>query len=421
MKHVLTGIFCAITALFLGCGVSAASDPLAGVPVAARSFPKLEPIGLRVGQFMIYPSLEKEVGYTSNVFQTTDNEKSDRILTLTPSIEATASFGKHNLSASVKADRVMYAQEDDQDYTDYSAVIQNSYNFSNATQLDVGGLIQRNNARRLDSIGGDVVGAEPIRSDTKGVFAKMIMKPARFQWELGLNYADTSYKDVRALSNDQLLVQRDRDRSTISANVNVTYDSQRRFKPYFGLTYSKIDYDRRNFVDGIGFAGVNQDRDRIDILAGVNFEPTGKWRGSAKLGYGYERTDDNGLDNQGDTLVDIDLTYLYTPLTNFNFGFERFFSDDTSAVQGSIETRLSASVIHELTRQWILTAGVQYTRRDFQDGNEDDTLSTVVGAEYKLNRHFRLGGEIQHIDRESNRVNGDFEETKALIRLKSAF
>lgn len=407
--------------LFAGYGLSMAADPMASVPVAGRSFPELQPIGLRVGSFMLYPSLEKEISYTSNVFQSSDNEESDRIYKFNPSLTLDGSVGKHDVNASFKAERIMYEDFDAQNYTDYQAGIQTRLHFSEAAQLELGGTISQQNARRLDSIGDTIVAAEPIQSDSKGVFAKMILKPARFRWELGLDYSDTSYDDVRSLANNQLLVQRDRDRSALSASVNVTYDSETRYQPYFGLTYTKTDFKRLDFVDGSGFAGVNQDRDRIDALVGVNFAPTGKLRGSVKVGYGYERTDDNTLDNEGDGLIDIDLTYLYTPLTNFNFGFERFFTDDTSAIQGVIETRLSASVIHELTRQWILMAGTQFTRRDFQNGDEDETLTTTVSADYKLNRHFTLGGEIQHIDRESNRVNGDFEETRGFIRLKSSF
>ena len=365
MRKYIFAVIIAGFSLCCGYGLSMAADPMAGIAVIDRSFPKLQPIGFRLGAFTLYPSLEKEVNYTSNVFQTTEDEKADRIYVLRPSVTGVGRFGKHELSFDVKATHMAYANEDEQNYTNYNAAIQNSFHFSKALRIDVGGILSRNHARRLESIGAEVVGAEAIESDVRGLFAKLILEPAQFRWELGVNYAQTSFQDVNERSTNNLVVQRDRDHSSISLDANVIYNAGTRIKPFLGFSYSRTTYDHLNHIDGSGFTGNNQDRDRADILVGVHFAPTGKLRGSAKIGYGYEMAKDDTLDNQGDSLVNIDLTYLYTPLTNFNLGFERFFTDDTSAVQGVVETRLSASVIHELTRQWILSAGTQITRRDF--------------------------------------------------------
>lgn len=417
------GLFFVITgfALLFWAHALRADDPMGAIPVSERSVAGFEPMGLKLGKFMVYPSLDVETVTTSNVFQTSVDEKSDFITIFKPSLLMTGSMGAHDVSVSATGNAARYKTYDRQNYTDYDVVIKDRVALTRAVGVESGVFAKQSSVRRLDSLVGEIVGGDPITSEIKGVFAKMIFKPARFQWDIGVNYADIGYQNVRAIDTNNVLVQDDRDHTSLSMHAEVTYETQARLKPFFGVVYTRNDYDRRDYIAGAGYVGANQNRDRIDVLAGVKLAPLGKWRGAAKIGYGVEKSDDSALDNQGTGLVHIDLTYLYTPLTNFNIGFDRFFSDDTAAAQGVVETRLSASVIHELTRQWVLTAGTQWAKRDFQNGDEDKTLTSTISAEYALSRHFKLGGDIVHIDRESNRDRGDFTETKAMLHLKSSF
>jgi uncharacterized protein (PEP-CTERM system associated) len=144
-------------------------------------------------------------------------------------------------------------------------------------------------------------------------------------------------------------------------------------------------------------------------------------RGNARVGYGIYNPDDNALDRQNSTVVDIDLAYLYSPLTNFYFSAERFFTTNTDDIGGTLETRLSAKVIHELTRRWILNASVGFTNRSFSDDGSDQTWLSGAGFTHRINERFSVGGDVKYISRESNQDNGDFDETRAMIRVNTKF
>lgn len=401
--------------------VAMASDPMGDLPIQARLPNSLKPLGLKVGVFTLYPSLRQDVGYTDNVYQVKSGRKSDKFYSVRPSLMMKGAMHGHDLALSAHAERIMYQEYDAQGYTNFKLGLSDEVTLDSTTSLNVGAQFDRHHETRIDLDGTEPAFSEPVRSDTRHIFAKMKFKPARLGWTIGADYKAIGYSNTKSLSGDQTIIQDDRNRIEARLSADVVYDSQRRIQPFFGLSYEHVDYAKRDYVDGAGYIGVDQDRNRVEGLAGFILKPIGKWSSSAKVGYGYEMTKDDALDNQGSGLVDIDLTYLYTPLTNFMFGFERFFSDDTPSTRGIVETRLSTSVIHELTRQWILTAGVRWAHRDFDQGSQDNTITGILSAGYKMNRHFRLTGDIEHIDRESNRANGDFSETKAVISLKSSF
>ena len=79
----------------------------------------------------------------------------------------------------------------------------------------------------------------------------------------------------------------------------------------------------------------------ITSLPVIDIKPTGKLRGVASIGYGSDRPDDDRLETQDDMVVNIDLSYLYSPLTNFTFNINRFFAGNNGASSMALETQLS--------------------------------------------------------------------------------
>jgi len=144
-------------------------------------------------------------------------------------------------------------------------------------------------------------------------------------------------------------------------------------------------------------------------------------RGTARVGYGGFTPDDNALNEQKNAVMSIDLTYLYTPLTNFILGADRFFTNSTDSAGGTLQTRLNASVIHELTRQWIIRGDLVYIDRSFNENSEDQTWRGGLGFNYRMNRNLSFNGDLEYITRESNVPNGDYDEARAMLRINTKF
>lgn len=420
MRHAC--LFLIFSAVFLlNGGTGFANDPLAQIPVAERRFNSFEPKGLNIGKAILFPALTAETTYTTNVFLQNQDKQADTILSVRPAISGYIPMGNHRIAFDGMAEQRRYADFDSQNHTDYSGRLNGQFAIGTKTALHTRINIERQHQDRLNLSAADIPN-RPLAMDRKGFLTELILKPSRIEWRLHAGITDTRYEDGTSLAGGTDLIYRDRDRVNYEAGIKTVFNMGTRWKPFLGFSFNRAVFERRDYIAGSGFTGVKQDSNRYTAHAGFKIEPTDKLRGEMRFGYGYELPDDSALDNGATGLVDIDLTYLYSPLTNFNISASRFFSDDTNATQSIIETRLSASIIQELTRQWILQAGIDYRMREFQNTTEEDnTIGGFLSADYKMNERIRLGAEATHLSRESNRHNGDVDETRALIRVKTDF
>lgn len=398
-----------------------AHDPLAQIPVAERRFNSFEPKGLNIGKMILYPAFEAETEYTSNVLRQNKDKKSDKILTLRPGLSGVLPLGDHRIGFNAQAEHKRYADHDSQNHNNYSGHINGQFAVNDHAVIHTKLHASYRHQDRLNLSASDMPD-RPLAVDRKGFLTQLILKPSRIEWQLTAAITETTYEDGKSLTDGTNIIYRDRDRKNYEAGIKTVFNTGTRWKPFLGFSINRAVFERRDYVAGAGFSGVNQNHTQYAAITGFEIEPTDKLHGAMRFGYGYETPDDSTLDSGSTGLVDIDLTYLYSPLTNFNISAARFFSDDTNAAQSIIETRLSASVIHELTRQWVLQAGIDYRMREFRNTNEEDnTLISLLSADYKMNDRIRLGAEITHLSRESNRDNGDVDETRALFRVKTAF
>src|SRR5512134_504255 len=79
-----------------------------GEPVATRVRPELEPLGVRAGTFLIYPSFGVDGTYNDNVFATKD-EQDDFITDLRPQLSVASDWANHALNLTAGADIGRYA------------------------------------------------------------------------------------------------------------------------------------------------------------------------------------------------------------------------------------------------------------------------------------------------------------------------
>ena len=74
----------AAVAAVLCLGPAVAQEPERGATVTERSRPELDPLGLRLGSFLVYPRLAVGERFDDNIFAVDDNWDADFITTVTP-------------------------------------------------------------------------------------------------------------------------------------------------------------------------------------------------------------------------------------------------------------------------------------------------------------------------------------------------
>lgn len=91
-----------------------------GATVAERPRPDYDPIGVRLGGFLLFPDLSVSESYNSNIFATDTNKRDDFITTIEPSLDLRSDWNNHALNFHADAPVVRHADETDENYTDYT-------------------------------------------------------------------------------------------------------------------------------------------------------------------------------------------------------------------------------------------------------------------------------------------------------------
>jgi hypothetical protein len=403
-----------------------AADPMASMPVLERSFKDFAPIGFKLGTFDVFPNLDTSVEYTSNTLQSDNNEESESIYRARAGVNGRSVSGRLTTDISGFIERLDYQKTDGFDQVNFLANAKTEYTISPVASVSGEIDIERKHQTRYQA--GTIASAfDPIQIDEYGFLTSLMLNPGSIKWTASAEYENISHEDTVLNATGTPLIQSDRDRSLYSLGLRANFEKFSTqqdvgFTPFLGIKTTRTVFERRNFDTTTNqFSGIDQSNTRYSLSGGIDMKTKGKWRGSASFGYGLSNPDDDRLDKQGASVVDIDLTYLYSPLTNFIFEAERFFTDDTDSADSTLETRLSGRVVHELTRQWILSTGISYVNREFGGNLEDDTIEGNIGFTHLINNRFAVDGDVKYISRESNQQNGDYDETRAMIRLKTKF
>jgi hypothetical protein len=404
-----------------------ANDPMGNIPILDREFSGLTAKGFNLGLFTIKSRLSTGIEYTSNTLQSDDNEVSERVYRTVGALNAVKETDHYDLTLIAEIDDRRHQTTKDFNHTNARGFIGFVYDLSHSSELSITGSAEQAHQTTFET--GTVNAAyRPTEIREYEANARWRYKPGTIRWDVFGGIADRSFEDTEFIASGNPFIQTDRDATIYTAGADIALDrlpsefGQKGITPFLGFRVDRTEFDRRDFdANTNDFTGVDQSNWQYGVTAGVEFAPTGKLRGTARVGYGLYRPDDGDLDDQSSSIASIDLTYLYSPLTNFMFGADRFFTNNTDDVGGTLETRLSARVIHELTRRWIFDAGLSYTNRSFSNTVEDDTWITDAGIAHRLNDRFSVEGDVQFISRESSRLNADYDETKAMIRLNTHF
>src|SRR5262245_30209532 len=99
-----------------------AQEPDPNVPVTARPGP-YDPLGIRAGGFLIYPSVGVGGSYDDNILATNNDEEDDFIFTVNPEIAVRSNFPRHSLSFTVQSENGLYVDHTDEDFWDFGAAL----------------------------------------------------------------------------------------------------------------------------------------------------------------------------------------------------------------------------------------------------------------------------------------------------------
>jgi len=393
------------------------TDVRRGETVTNRARPDFDPLGARVGSFIVLPRLRVGGAYSDNIFSTDTGEVSDLITTISPRVVVQSDWGTHMLRLQGGADIGRYIDNDAEDFEDYEFKANGRVDVTRRTKLRGGVGYRAEHERR--SSPDDVSGVEPTKFDVLSANIEGSQKFNRVTLAVGGTIDQFDFDDVGTagggtINND------DRDRDVIEGSVKVSYE----LAPQY-VAFVRGAYNVRNYDDAVDDNGVNRDSDGYEVIVGVSLDFGGITFGDFFAGYRAQEYDDPALNTANGPVVGADVTWNVTPLTTVVGSASREIRESTTRdaitganASGRFFTTIGVSVDHELMRNVLLNANVSASQDDFEGINRtDEVYRAGVGATYLVNRYASIAGTYRYRMRNSDVAASEFSENQFLLRV----
>jgi hypothetical protein len=368
------------------------SEARGDASVRERQRSDYDPLGMRLGGFMLHATLDLAVATTDNVFAEEVTPESDTFFIIAPSATLTSTWSRHALAFAAGLQNASYQEFSNEDAnTGYASV---------SGRLDIG---SRSSVRGSAGIVNAVASrndpdaqtfGDPVDVDSVLLSLGAEHRFTRFRVSGDVTHSETDY-------SGGLVSQDFRDNEEIAFTGRVRFD----FTPRLGGIF-EVRADERDYTDP-----TTNDSDGVAYLAGIGINFTDVLQGEVLAGV-FERDYANGDSNSG-TAWSTNLTWYVTRLTNVDFSANRRGEDVSGNVSTPFTTeRYAVRVDHELRRNIILGAGVNGGTLDYEVIDRNDTFfGGFVGADYLVNRRVVLYGTYDYAQVESEGVDRyrDFE------------
>ncbi|MFA7305599.1 MAG: outer membrane beta-barrel protein [Hyphomicrobium sp.] len=390
-------------------------NPITDNRTTARLFRQepYDPVGIKIGSFVLFPELDLGTSYYSNVFHA-PSAKSDVAFDVVPSARLVSNWSRHALEFSATGILSFYndyATEDDRDY-----------------QLEARGrldITSRANIQALISRQQSFEDRSALDASSAGTRAKIIEDQAvaaynqkfnRLSLQFRGSISDYSYgstEDAGTVTNNK-----DRDYTQYEEAARATWELKPQLSPFFEVAVNHRDYSEAAQSDGINRTS-NGERYRFGISFGNDGDIV---RGEISLGYGVQTPSDRRLHPVDGLIIDANATWRVTPLTSILFNAMSDVSETTTAdVGGAFYRSASIGIRHELRRYLVVSAAFNYSNQDSQDGViSDNEFREILGIEYFADRNTVLYGRYEHVNFDGIGIPNDYvgDEIHVGVRLR---
>jgi hypothetical protein len=390
---------------------AAGQEPDPNVSVTSRPRPDFDPLGIRAGGFLIFPSVSVDGEYNDNIFATEDDEESDFIFTFRPRIAARSNFPRHSLNLTVQSDIGRYVDNTDENFVDYGTALAGRLDITRSNRL-VGGVFydHGHDSRDDPEDPGVEVTDEPVEFDEYGGDLGFEQDFNRFNVAVAGDIARRDYEE-----DDPEVPEDERDRTLYGGRLRTGYFISPRINAFVQGGYRREVRDTSEGDD----PPIKRDNNVYDARVGTAIDFTGLLFGEVSIGWQVQEFDESELDSENGLAYGAGLTWNPTQLTSLSLdGGGGFEPSDVGA--SAFRNRVALRVDHELLRNVLIGGQVAYRRDDFQDADRvDNRFDVGPDITYLLNRYLSVGARYTFSTRTSDDSEREFTRNIFLLRLNA--
>lgn len=430
MQHFrLLGVLgvAALTQAAWGLSALAQEAPGRGTTVLERPRPETDPLGIRAGGFLIFPSVSVTEQIRDNIFfdeeENSTNPKDiqgDFITVLSTELLVQSDWNNHQLNFFGDADLGAFFINDEENYSDWHVGTNGRFDISRDTNVSA----RFDLANRHETRGSpdDVNGIHPIFYNLFGPNVGAFHRFNRVSITLNGNVTKYDYEDVTTGVNGAIGVlatgqinNDDRDRVEAEASAEIAYEIVPKYDAFIrGIV------NNRNYDDALDDNGFDRDSNGWEVVAGTAIDFTGVLFGNVFAGFRRQSYDDPRFPATQGPGFGADVTWNPTGLTTVTASVERSVEESTLVnASGFFATSFAAGVDHELLRNLILSANGSFQKNKYDgNGRNDDIVRASGQVKYLMNRYFYVSVGYDFQNRESSFINQNYTINTVMIRLE---
>lgn len=388
-------------------------------PLADRRIRRLfarepfDPVGIRVGSFVLFPETEISARWSSNVFRSPRAE-GDASLWVRPSARLVSNWRTHALELRAEGSFSRYADLSSEDDNGYALEARGRLDVTRRTDIQ-GGLLRTEADESRSAIDASSAGPRPrVTTDQATLAARHRFNRLTLQLRGALT--DTDYSDVR---NGATLVSSDeRDVRQGEEAARASWE----LKPTLAV-FTDVALVQRDHAAPAVSDGLSRDSTGERYRFGLSFGSTGAiLRGEASLGYGRQTAEEARLGAVDGLLFDANLAWRMSEITTLLLTGRSEIEDSTTAgTLGAMTREVGLEARHAVRRHLVASAGINLLHRDFAGIDvEEREVRTSIGLEYFLAREAVLFTRYEHTDFSSDQPASDYvdDEIRVGMRLR---
>jgi hypothetical protein len=394
--------------------VAPPEDVLRGETVLSRPRLDYDPIGMRVGSFLVYPDLDIQETYENNIFASERGHVGDLITSMIPSVDVRSDWNVHALDFHADSSVNKYANNGRADFTDFTATTGGRLDiYHDARMFGGAGFLDRHESFASPN---NVFGNKsPVEyQDYTGSIAGE-KEFDRLSLRLDGNYDAYRYNNAATIGG-----------GTIRESLRNYDDKRVALRTGYELAplrqvYVSGGYDWRSYQSVPDITGVDRNSTGYQAALGAVYDLTGIMFADVFAGYREQDYEAVQLAAIKGPTGGARLTWNVTPLTTITGGVVRTIEEtDIANSSGFFATRGDLRVDHELLRNLLLDATLGYERDDFKGiGRGDDYYIAGVGAKYLIDRNFWVLAGYNYANRSSNQRGNSFQDHLVFVRLSA--
>jgi hypothetical protein len=383
------------------------------ISVRQRPRPEYDMGGHRSGAFMVSPTVTGAAEYNDNIYGTAVRKTDDVIFRVTPRVDAQSTWSRHLLAAFATATVNKYAEQSDEDTTDWSLGAQARLDMVRGSFFQAGADTAKLTEPRTSS-NTALASAAPVRFQQTAAFLGVVHELNRLRLSARGDVRRFNYEDGRT-AGGVVIDQDERDRATKSLNGRADYAVSPATAVFVQVTGNWRDYNN------VPARALDRTSNGYELLAGANFELSNVMRGELGVGYLSQSFDDARFSKIDGFGMRGQLEWFPTQLTTLTATAARSVEDaGIAGASGYLSTNLGLQVDHELLRNIILTGQVSHGNDAYQGVDRTDKRLTLgASVSYMMNRRLAWTLGYSLFDQSSSgRAGGvDFKVNRLMLTL----